>query len=285
MARVSSEDVTWIEPLLKDLEAGVRQEAWAIVAEIIESERHRRSLAIDRVAQALDASLAKLTGTGGSTPESPATAPNHQPSAPPRNRARRSAPVLPRDGEDARAIEPHGRLSRVTHEVARPLTNASAASRASTETQSRFVTRLVPREESLLPPSRAAHGALVDPTSPEDHATSPRAADRIVRARARRAAADESAQPERQTVAGSPFTHGDASAEPRRATGVVKRFDAGRGFGFILAPDGGRDYFVHVKDVVSDDRSLTQGATVSYVPREGNRGRFAVDVRPMSPTR
>ena len=48
-----------------------------------------------------------------------------------------------------------------------------------------------------------------------------------------------------------------------RQTGVVTRWDNGRGFGFIEPSDGGKGVFCHVT-VIQDGNSLEEGSTVSY---------------------
>ena len=48
-------------------------------------------------------------------------------------------------------------------------------------------------------------------------------------------------------------------------TGVVKFFNAERGYGFIKPDDGGRDVFVHITALEAAGlRSLNEGQKVSY---------------------
>ena len=64
--------------------------------------------------------------------------------------------------------------------------------------------------------------------------------------------------------------------------GVVKWFDAVKGFGFILPKDGGRDVFVHVSAVKASglDR-LEEGQAIEYDVIE-DRGRGAAgNLRPL----
>ncbi|MEV7974045.1 cold shock domain-containing protein [Cellulomonas sp. NPDC089187] len=57
----------------------------------------------------------------------------------------------------------------------------------------------------------------------------------------------------------------------RGGRGVVARFDADRGFGFITPDDGGQDLFVHVS-VVRDGEPLYEGDRVRYQVRQSDRG-------------
>jgi CspA family cold shock protein len=62
---------------------------------------------------------------------------------------------------------------------------------------------------------------------------------------------------------------GDVPA--RAGEGVVARYDAERGFGFITPDAGGADLFVHVS-VVSGVEPLQEGERVRYAVRQGDRG-------------
>lgn len=65
---------------------------------------------------------------------------------------------------------------------------------------------------------------------------------------------------------------GPAQAGPARGgEGVVARFDADRGFGFITPDAGGADLFVHVS-VVAGAAPLQQGERVRYAVRQSDRG-------------
>jgi CspA family cold shock protein len=59
-----------------------------------------------------------------------------------------------------------------------------------------------------------------------------------------------------------------------RVTGVVKFFNAAKGFGFIQ-PDGGeKDVFVHATALeAAGIRSLNEGDKVSFVLEDDKRGR------------
>ncbi|OLT44532.1 cold-shock protein [Serinicoccus sp. CNJ-927] len=65
---------------------------------------------------------------------------------------------------------------------------------------------------------------------------------------------------------------GDArGAAARGGEGVVARYDAERGFGFITPDAGGADLFVHVS-VLRDDEGLLPGDRVRYQVRQSDRG-------------
>jgi cold shock CspA family protein len=64
-----------------------------------------------------------------------------------------------------------------------------------------------------------------------------------------------------------------------RATGKVVRFDEVRGYGFIAPDIGGDDVFLHVNDLEIEKRQAKPGAKVSFSIEEGNRGKFATEVR------
>jgi CspA family cold shock protein len=62
-----------------------------------------------------------------------------------------------------------------------------------------------------------------------------------------------------------------ADRPTRGGEGVVARFDADRGFGFITPDVGGTDLFVHVS-VVAGTAPLQQGERVRYAVRQSDRG-------------
>ncbi len=58
------------------------------------------------------------------------------------------------------------------------------------------------------------------------------------------------------------------------ATGVVKWFNATKGFGFIAPDGGGKDVFVHATALeAAGIRSLNEGDKVSFVLEDDRRGR------------
>lgn len=64
----------------------------------------------------------------------------------------------------------------------------------------------------------------------------------------------------------------EASRAPARGgEGVVARYDADRGFGFITPDSGGPDLFVHVS-VVRDGQALYEGDRVRFQVRQSDRG-------------
>ncbi|WP_186241821.1 cold shock domain-containing protein [Mycobacterium simulans] len=64
-----------------------------------------------------------------------------------------------------------------------------------------------------------------------------------------------------------------------RVTGKIVRFDEMRGYGFITPDIGGDDVFLHVNDLEMEKRLATRGARVSFEIEEGDRGKFATEVR------
>jgi CspA family cold shock protein len=73
-----------------------------------------------------------------------------------------------------------------------------------------------------------------------------------------------------------------AIGEVNVAQGVVKWFNAEKGFGFI-APDGGApDVFVHYSAIQSDGyRSLDENQRVEFDVTQGQKGPQAENVRPV----
>ena len=67
-----------------------------------------------------------------------------------------------------------------------------------------------------------------------------------------------------------------------KMTGLVKRFDAGKGFGFISPQDGSKDVFVHFSAIQSNDyKTLDEGQQVEFTIENGAKGPSAANVVPM----
>jgi CspA family cold shock protein len=70
--------------------------------------------------------------------------------------------------------------------------------------------------------------------------------------------------------------------EDRLQEGVVKWFNAEKGYGFI-SRDNGEDVFVHFSEIKADGfRTLTEGQRVSFEVTQGAKGLQATDVTPIS---
>lgn len=66
---------------------------------------------------------------------------------------------------------------------------------------------------------------------------------------------------------------------------VVKWFDAKKGYGFIVHPDGKNDIFVHYSSIKTDRRfkTLRTGQVVDFELADGPKGVHAHDVVPTEP--
>jgi cold shock protein len=65
-----------------------------------------------------------------------------------------------------------------------------------------------------------------------------------------------------------------------RVVGQVKWFNAEKGFGFITAPNGGADIFVHFSAIESSGyRSLNEGDKVEFEVVDGKKGKQASGVK------
>ena len=66
------------------------------------------------------------------------------------------------------------------------------------------------------------------------------------------------------------------------AKGKVKWFNNSKGFGFLLAEDASKDYFVHYSSIVVEGyKTLKAGELVLFDIVEGPKGPHAVNVKPM----
>lgn len=66
------------------------------------------------------------------------------------------------------------------------------------------------------------------------------------------------------------------------STGVVKWFNADKGFGFITPDNGEKDLFVHHSEVKTAGRAtLNDGQKVEYEVGQGQKGPCATNVVPI----
>lgn len=71
-----------------------------------------------------------------------------------------------------------------------------------------------------------------------------------------------------------------ATALSDQVTGKLKWYDAAKGYGFITRPDGGRDVFLHVKELrKSGIIALNDGVSLRFRYQEGAKGPYAVDIK------
>lgn len=62
-------------------------------------------------------------------------------------------------------------------------------------------------------------------------------------------------------------------------TGVVKRFNKIKGYGFIAPDNGGNEIFVHFSQIqTAGYKELKEGQRVRYTLENGERGEFASHV-------
>ena len=60
------------------------------------------------------------------------------------------------------------------------------------------------------------------------------------------------------------------------STGIVKWFNAEKGYGFITPDEGGKDLFVHHSEIKTQGyASLDEGQKVDYELAEGRNGKMA----------
>lgn len=64
------------------------------------------------------------------------------------------------------------------------------------------------------------------------------------------------------------------------STGVVKWFNAEKGFGFIVPDDGGKDLFAHYSEIRSDGyKTLQDNQRVSFEVEQGQKGPSAKNIQ------
>ena len=76
---------------------------------------------------------------------------------------------------------------------------------------------------------------------------------------------------EAEGAAAGPGRRKPAASSSRGGEGVVARWDADRGFGFVTPDDGGPDLFVHVS-VLGGAEPLVAGERVRFGVRQSDRG-------------
>ncbi|MFD6393802.1 cold-shock protein [Nocardia sp. NPDC060259] len=62
------------------------------------------------------------------------------------------------------------------------------------------------------------------------------------------------------------------------STGRVVRFDEAKGYGFISSDSGNEQVFFHVNEMLIDESSVRPGMRVVFDARNGDRGKYAVNV-------
>ena len=68
-----------------------------------------------------------------------------------------------------------------------------------------------------------------------------------------------------------------------KITGLVKWFNADKGFGFITPDNGSKDVFVHFSAIQSNDfRTLDEGQKVEFSVEDGAKGPAASNVIALS---
>jgi CspA family cold shock protein len=61
--------------------------------------------------------------------------------------------------------------------------------------------------------------------------------------------------------------------------GIVKWFNGGKGFGFIMPENGGKDLFAHISEIRTTNGELTENQRVQYEVRQGPKGPQAANIR------
>ena len=64
-----------------------------------------------------------------------------------------------------------------------------------------------------------------------------------------------------------------------KMTGIVKWFNADKGFGFITPDDGSKDVFVHFSAIQGNGfKTLAEGQNVEFEIQDGQKGPAALNV-------
>ena len=63
-------------------------------------------------------------------------------------------------------------------------------------------------------------------------------------------------------------------------TGVVKWFNDGKGFGFIIPDSGGKDLFAHFSEIKGEGfKSLAENQRVEFEVKQGQKGLQASNIK------
>jgi CspA family cold shock protein len=77
-------------------------------------------------------------------------------------------------------------------------------------------------------------------------------------------------------------THQSRNDDMDTKTGTVKWFDEGKGFGFIVPDNGGKDLFAHFKEIQGTGfKALTENQRVEFEVTQGQKGPQASRIRPI----
>jgi cold shock protein len=69
--------------------------------------------------------------------------------------------------------------------------------------------------------------------------------------------------------------------ESNMATGTVKWFNGGKGFGFITPDEGGDDLFAHFSNIEMEGfKVLKENQRVSFEVSDGPKGKHATSIKP-----
>jgi Cold shock proteins len=72
-----------------------------------------------------------------------------------------------------------------------------------------------------------------------------------------------------------------SEGEMQVSTGIVKWFNASKGYGFIAPDDGGNDLFIHHSEIQTEGyATLDEGQKVEFEVGQGKKGPCATNVIP-----